>query len=52
MIFFKKMKTSDRELPEKKSPSFQDIVHDRVLTAAGWKRKVERQSANARLKKK
>jgi len=48
MIFFKKKKPEPKPAPAKKPnvpaapklPALQTAVHDRVLTAEGWRRRV------------
>jgi len=39
MGFFKKKKQSDTT-PTLDRKSFQDIIHERVLTAEGWRRRL------------
>ena len=38
MAFFKKKKQSETNPPSGKS--FQEIIHERVLTAEGWRRRL------------
>lgn len=38
MAFFKKKKQSETSPPPGKS--FQEIIHERVLTAEGWRRRL------------
>lgn len=37
MKFFKKKTT---ETPQSERKSFQEIIHERVLTAEGWRRRI------------
>ena len=45
MVFFRRKKEEPSPKPQK---SFQQIVHDKVLTAEGWRRR----TAKAKVKKK
>lgn len=49
MIFFRKNKPAhpakNAEPAPKKAHSFQDIAHDRVQTAEGWRRSMEKKVA-------